>query len=166
MRQSTIPGDQPNAAAFGIPGLSMVVWTEGAMKVWNDSEREAILAHEMTHIRECHMVVKMLALFGFMALQANVVTSTVEKDTVDGEAVQTMAKKMFAIAVGQMLTLIGISYVLERRADAGAFKRGHGKALASALGKLPKQSTASTIISGLVGVCHPSTKSRIARMSK
>lgn len=143
-----IPTDSPNAFATGRdPHHSAVAVTAGILSMLNASELEAVLAHELGHVRNRDVLITTMA-----AVLASVVTMIAHfgmymggGDDREGGRVNPLFAILLVILapIAASLINLAISRSREFEADAtGATICGHPLALASALAKLEEGSQA------------------------
>jgi len=137
-----IPSDSPNAFATGRdPAHSSIAVTRGIVDLLNNQELEAVLAHELGHVRNRDILISTVA-----AVLAGVVTTIAHWGMYFGPAYSDQEDRpnpifllLMAIAapIAASLINLAISRSREYEADAtGAKICGHPLALASALGKI------------------------------
>jgi heat shock protein HtpX len=137
-----IPTESPNAFATGRdPAHSSIAVTKGIMRILNPTELEAVLAHELGHVRNRDILLASIA-----AVLASVVTYIAhwgmylggdrDNDRGGGNAIFGLLLMILAPIAAALINL-AISRSREYQADAtGAEICGHPEALASALAKL------------------------------
>jgi heat shock protein HtpX len=145
-----IPTQSANAFATGRdPSHSSVAVTEGIMQILNHDEMEAVLAHELAHVRNRDVLITTIA-----AVLASVITMIAHqaqyyfmwfggnRDEREGGGSPLMALLMIFVApIAATLINLGISRSREFEADAsGAHICGEPLALASALSKVEQAS--------------------------
>ena len=179
----------PNAFAAGRnPKKSVVCATTGLLDIMDDSELEAVMAHELGHIQNYDVRVNTIAfaLVGVVSLIADFFWYSAifgGRDSNNNSAFQLVALVMVVLApIAASLIQLSISRKREYLADAtGALTTRHPEALADALEKLKeygrplkKQNTAtahmflvnplkSGSLSGLFST-HPPIDDRIAKL--
>jgi heat shock protein HtpX len=186
-----IPSSSPNAFATGRdPKHSAVAVTEGIMRLLNNRELEAVISHEISHVKNRDVLIATIA-----AVMAGVVTSIAHWASYFGSARDEEGRQMNPIftillmllaPIAASLINLAISRSREFEADAsGAHICGHPEALASALAKI-EQTTQQvpmnnlnpalsslflimprpeTWFAGLFST-HPPTAERIARLQQ
>lgn len=138
------PSESPNAFATGRdPEHAAVAVTAGIMRILNRDEMEAVLAHEMGHVRNRDILITTIA-----SVFAAVITSLAHwamwgfgamRDEDDRPGVNPIVGMMLVFLAPLAATVINlaISRAREYQADeTGAEICGHPEALASALAKL------------------------------
>jgi heat shock protein HtpX len=186
-----IPSASPNAFATGRdPNHSAVAVTEGIMRLLNARELEAVLSHEISHVKNRDVLIATIA-----AVMAGVVTSLAHWASYFGSARDEDGRQMnpmFTILLMILAPLaaslinLAISRSREFEADAsGAHICGHPEALASALAKIEQTTQRvpmnnlnpalsslflvmprpETWFTGLFST-HPPTAERIARLEQ
>ncbi|MBE3606480.1 zinc metalloprotease HtpX [Campylobacter sp. RM13119] len=187
-----IPEQMPNAFATGRnPSHAAVAATEGLLNLLDENEVEAVLAHELSHVRHYDILTGTIAavIAGAIAMLANFA----QFGAMNRENSQrNNALMMIIIAVVMPLAAsviqMAISREREYKADKGAaLMTGHPEWLASALNKLENYSRSYAIqnaspqsahmfivnpfgsfkdkFSGLFRT-HPSTSDRIVRLNE
>ena len=184
----------PNAFATGrSPNNAVVAVTRGITEILSDQELKSVLAHELGHVRNRDMLVSTIAATaaGAISILADIAFwggAIFGGNDEDNNVVGSLA--MFILApLAAMMIQMAVSRSREYGADAyGADLIGHGNDLASALQKLedfkprmrgmkpsPREEATAHLMfanmfnmQGLAGLfsTHPSTKSRIERLSK
>jgi heat shock protein HtpX len=188
-----IPGDSPNAFATGRnPEHAAVAATEGILRMLPEDELEAVLAHEMGHVRNRDILIGTVAatLAGAIMMVARMAQFAAifgggSRDR-DGEGGGALGMLLMAIVapLGAMLIQMAVSRSREYLADAtGAKLCGNPLALARALQRIsgaaenvPLESagpaTAHLFIvnplsaGGIAGLfsTHPPVEERVARL--
>jgi heat shock protein HtpX len=187
-----IPGDSPNAFATGRdPEHAAVAATEGILRMLPEDELEAVLAHEMGHVRNRDILIGTVAatLAGAVMMLARMAQFAAifggGRDR-DGEGGGGLGMLFLAILapIGAMLVQMAVSRSREYLADAtGAQLCGNPLALARALQRIsgvseqvPLESagpaTAHLFIvnplsaGGIAGLfsTHPPVEERVARL--
>jgi heat shock protein HtpX len=139
---AVIPSDTPNAFATGRnPQKAVVAATRGIMNLLDDDELEAVMSHEMGHVKNRDMLVSSMAATIAMAISFPVrwlfwgaLFGGGRRD--QGNIIAALVVGMLA-ALAAMLIRLAISRSREYKADeTGAIISGKPFALASALGKL------------------------------
>jgi len=180
----------PNAFATGRnPSHAAVAATTGIMRVLDKEELEAVMAHELSHVRNRDTLISSVAatIAGVITFVANMAQWSLifggGNDDDGGNIVGIIAMAILA-PIAALIIQMAISRSREFGADAGAAElSGHPMALARALSKLeqaagraPADVNPSTahmfIVNPLKGKklaslfsTHPSTEERIARLS-
>ncbi|HNT72834.1 MAG TPA: zinc metalloprotease HtpX, partial [Methanothrix sp.] len=179
----------PNAFATGRnPSHAAVAATTGIMRILDRDELEAVMAHELSHVRNRDTLISSVAatIAGVITFVANMAQWSLifgGNDDDGGNIVGVIAMAILA-PIAAMIIQMAISRSREFGADAGGAElTGHPMALASALSKLEgasgrvqadvNPSTAHMfIVNPLKGKklaslfsTHPSTEERIARLS-
>jgi heat shock protein HtpX len=186
-----IPSSSPNAFATGRdPKHSAVAVTEGIMRLLNNRELEAVLSHEISHVKNRDVLIATIA-----AVMAGVVTSLAHWASYLGAPRDEDGRRMNPIftillmllaPIAASLINLAISRSREFEADAsGAHICGHPEALASALAKIEQTTQRlpmnnlnpalsslflvmprpETWFAGLFST-HPPTAERIARLEQ
>ncbi|MFB6150830.1 MAG: M48 family metalloprotease [Haloarculaceae archaeon] len=139
---AVIPTDEPNALSAGTGKRTVVCVTLGLLKELDDDELEAVLAHELAHLKNADSTV--LTVAGFPATVA-LVTLTTALRNVDGKAIVFgyVGAVLYLALVSLPLLLVSLPGTLvlsryrEYAADRGAVTlTGEAVPLATALGKL------------------------------
>jgi heat shock protein HtpX len=138
------PSESPNAFATGRdPQHAAVAVTVGIMRILNREELEAVLAHELGHVRNRDVLITCIA-----SVFAAVITSLAhwgmygfgrDRDDRDGGGINPLVAILVMILapIAASLINLAISRSREYQADAtGAEICGHPEALANALAKL------------------------------
>ena len=179
----------PNAFATGRnPSHAAVAATTGIMRILDRNELEAVMAHELSHVRNRDTLISSVAatIAGVITFVANMAQWSLifgGNDDDGGNIVGVIAMAILA-PIAAMVIQMAISRSREFGADAGGAElSGRPMALASALSKLEgaagrvqadvNPSTAHMfIVNPLKGKklaslfsTHPSTEERIARLS-
>ncbi len=179
----------PNAFATGRnPSHAAVAATTGIMRILDRDELEAVMAHELSHVRNRDTLISSVAatIAGVITFVANMAQWSLifgGNDDDGGNIVGVIAMAILAPIAARIIQM-AISRSREFGADAGGAElTGHPMALASALSKLEgasgrvqadvNPSTAHMfIVNPLKGKklaslfsTHPSTEERIARLS-
>jgi heat shock protein HtpX len=184
-----LPQDQPNAFATGrSPGHAVVAATHGILQLLTAEELEAVLAHELAHVKHRDMLIGTVAAtlagaLGIVARSALWFGGGRDRDGGGGGILGILALILLPIAA--VLIQLAISRSREFEADAGGAElSGRPRALASALQKLeayakrvpmPEANPATTHLfivnplrgaGGLVSLfrTHPPTEQRVARL--
>ncbi|HPE62805.1 MAG TPA: zinc metalloprotease HtpX [Methanothrix sp.] len=184
--------DTPMANAFATgrnPSHAAVAVTTGIMRILDRNELEAVVAHELSHVRNRDTLISSVAatIAGVITFIANMAQWALifggGNDEDGGNIVSILAMAILA-PIAALIIQMAISRSREFGADAGGAElSGHPMALASALSKLdmasgraPVDVNPSTahifIVNPLKGKklaslfsTHPSTEERIARLS-
>src|SRR5438105_5233246 len=187
------PAEQPNAFATGRnPHHAAVAVTQGILKVLDKDELRAVLAHEMSHVKNRDILISSVAAavaMGIMfaariAMFGSIFTGG-GGDSRDGENIFGLLAMVILAPIAAMMVQMALSRSREYQADAsGAHLINDGEALARALEKIeayvkqvpmnvpPAQATAY-IINPLTGrrasfaglfSTHPPTEDRIRRL--
>lgn len=133
-RLGVIDDGTPNAFAFGRTPSSGHVWvSRGLIERLDEDELDAVLTHEIGHIRHWDMVVMTVAALVPMALyMVHVIARRMDRN----EARAVAVASYIAYLVAQ-LAVLAVSRARELKADAWSRQcTGHGDALASALVKI------------------------------
>jgi heat shock protein HtpX len=189
-----IDTDTPNAFATGRnPSHAAVAVTRGILERLNNDELEAVLAHELSHVKNRDILISTIAatLAGAIMMisrmaQFAAIFGVGRSDDDEGGGAPALLGYLFAIIVAPLAAILiqmAISRSREYQADAsGARLSGHPLSLANALMKLESdakahpmqanQSTAHMFIvnpltfesfSGLFRT-HPPTADRVAKL--
>jgi len=139
-----IPSSSANAFATGRdPEHSAVAVTEGIMGILNQSELEAVLSHELSHVKNRDVLITTIA-----AVMAGVITMLARAVAWGGNRTEDQREHplgtlllIFVAPLAATLINLAISRSREFEADAsGAHICGHPGALASALAKVEEAS--------------------------
>ncbi|MBE0495615.1 MAG: zinc metalloprotease HtpX [Campylobacterales bacterium] len=183
----------PNAFATGRnPNNAAVAVTEGLLNLLDENEIEAVLAHELSHVRHYDILIGTVAatVAGAIAILANMMQFSAMFGRSENRNVHPALMILMAILLPIAASVIqmAISRNREYLADAGAARlTGHPEWLQSALAKLENHNRRSTlkeatpqsahmfIINPFAGkkidfgslfATHPSTQERIARLEQ
>jgi heat shock protein HtpX len=187
-----IPDDVPNAFATGRnPSHAAVATTEGLLNLLDENEVEAVLAHEMSHVKHYDILISSIAatIAGAIAMLSNfgMMFGGGDRDNRPNPIV-TMAL-IFLAPMAASIIQMAVSRNREFMADEGASKlTGHPEWLQSALLKLESysqnhhilreatpESAHMFIINPFTGKdvsfkslfsTHPSTEARIERLEE
>jgi STE24 endopeptidase len=122
-----------NAAQIGaVPGLRYIVVTDYLLERLDPDEVDAVVAHELGHVRGHHLTVKLLSVFGvWLLLEAAMVT--VDLRSGGGTSVLLLIPVLVAFPLGILFVqgIVGVRF--EQRADDAAARAVGGSRLASAL---------------------------------
>jgi heat shock protein HtpX len=183
-----IPDDSPNAFATGRnPAHASVAFTTGILSLMDDSEIEAVIAHELGHVLHRDILISSIA-----ATIASAITflsrmvyffGPRNRDEEEGSSAFGGIVMMIVAPIAALLIQMAISRTREYDADTASAKyTGHPEKLISALQKLdaysrriPMDATPSTahlfIVQPFSGESlqrlfstHPSTDERIRRL--
>lgn len=155
-----------NAAQIGaVPGLRYVVVTDFLLDELDADQVDAVVAHELGHVRGHHLTVKLLSVLGvWAALEAVVVT--LNATTGAGSTLLLLIPVLVAFPVGLLIVQGVVGVRLEERADDAAARTVGGARLASALeavGELnhvrPESRWLWTVLTQ-----HPGLESRLRRL--
>ena len=183
-----IPDQQPNAFATGRDyEHAAVAVTEGLLKLMTDEEVEAVIAHELSHIKHYDMLIGTVTatIAGAIAMLANFGMFFGGGDR-ERPNMFVMMALMFIMPMAASVIQMTVSRNREYMADEGAAKMtGHPEWLQSALAKLDSyahstvmhdadpQTAHMFIINPFTGKdmsmkqlfsTHPTTESRIERL--
>ena len=183
-----IPDPQPNAFATGRDyEHAVVAVTEGLLEILTEEEVEAVIAHELSHIKHYDMLIGTItaSIAGAIAMLANFGMFFGGGDRERPNPIVMMAL-MFIMPMAASIIQMTVSRNREFMADEGAAKMtGHPEWLASALQKLENhargipmqdadpQTAHMFIINPFTGKdfsmkqlfsTHPSTQDRIERL--
>jgi heat shock protein HtpX len=144
-----IPTDSPNAFATGRnPKHASIAVTQGVLSLLDDEELEAVLAHELGHVRNRDILtssvaatlagaITLLARMGFWASLFSGGGGGDSRDRRDGGGGLTGLLMIILAPIAAMLIQLAVSRSREYEADAtGAHLTGNPYALARALQKL------------------------------
>jgi heat shock protein HtpX len=184
----TVETPMPNAFATGrSPEHAAVAVTTGIMRILNQDELEAVVAHELSHVRNRDTLISSVAatiagVITFVASMAQWSLIFGGNDEDGGNIVGILAMAILA-PIAALIIQMAISRNREFGADDGGAKLcGHPMALASALTKLARASGSARvdvnpstahmfIVNPLKGKrlaslfsTHPSTDERIKRL--
>lgn len=186
-----IPTRAPNAFATGRdPAHAAVAVTEGLLGLLNQAEVEAVLAHEMAHVRHRDTLISAIAatLAGALTMMAHWLRwmaffGGMGRDDEERSRGLEMLVLAIVVPIAAMIIQLAVSRSREYAADAaGAALSGNPLALASALQKLdqaahamPMEANPATshlfIVNPFSGASllrllstHPSTEDRVARL--
>lgn len=186
-----IPEEQPNAFATGRnPSNASVAITYGLLRLMNDQELEAVIAHELGHVRNRDILISSIAAtigaaITYMAQMAFLFGGSRHSDDEHHGSALGSILMLFLAPFAAMMIQMAISRTREYGADAAAAKyTGHPVGMINALKKLesfskriPMDATPATahmfIMNPFSGggmarlfSTHPSTEERIARLSQ
>jgi heat shock protein HtpX len=183
-----LPQDQPNAFATGrSPRHAVVAATRGILQLLTREELEAVIAHELAHVRHRDMLIGTVAatLAGALSIVARSALWFGGGRNREGGGNPLGLVAMILAPIAAVLIQLAISRSREFEADAGGAElSGRPRALASALQKLeayakrvpmPEANPATThlfIVNPLRGdgglaslfKTHPPTEQRVARL--
>jgi len=190
-----IPTDTPNAFATGRnPRHAAVAVTEGLLQRLGQDEVEAVLAHELAHVKNRDILISTIAatMAGAIMMIANIARwgmmfgGSGRSDDDEGGGAPALIGMLLAIVVAPIAALLiqmAISRAREYQADAsGAHISGRPMSLAHALTKLERDAAAVPMAAGqatahmfivnpLTGQqamslfrTHPATEDRVARL--
>jgi heat shock protein HtpX len=146
-----IPQEAPNAFATGrSPNHAAVAVTQGILRLLDETELRAVLAHELSHVKNRDMLVSTVAavLAGAISMIANIaqwgmIFGGRGSDERGGGNLFVMLAMMIVAPIAALLIQMAISRRREYGADeTGAHISGDPLALASALRKLQRASEA------------------------
>ena len=144
-----IPTDSPNAFATGRnPQNAVVAATEGILQLLNREELQAVLAHELAHVKNRDILISSVAatLAGAVMMIARIAQFGMffgggHRDDDRGGNPIGMLLMVILAPIAAMLIQLAISRSREYAADeTGARMIGHGETLARALEKLHQAS--------------------------
>jgi len=188
-----IPTDSPNAFATGRnPNHASVAVTRGILELCDDEEIEAVLAHELGHVRNRDILISAvvataagaITMLARMIYWGELFTGYGGRDRDRGGGVFSMLAMMILAPLAAMLIQLAISRSREYEADhTGAEITGNPMGLARALDKIDKYSkrlpmqvspsmahiycaqplTTGQVFSGLFST-HPPIPKRIERL--
>jgi heat shock protein HtpX len=147
-----IPQEAPNAFATGrSPNHAAVAVTEGILRLLNEAELRAVLAHELSHVKNRDVLVSTVAavLAGAISMIANMaqwgmIFGGRSSDERNGGNLFVMLAMMIVAPIAALLIQMAISRRREYGADeTGAHLSRDPLALASALSKLQRASEAT-----------------------
>jgi heat shock protein HtpX len=140
-----IPSPSPNAFATGrSPSHASVAATEGILRLLDEEELEAVMAHELSHVRNRDTLISTIAatvaaaimMIANMARWAAFFGAGSRDDDRGGSPIALVATAIIA-PFAAMIVQAAISRTREFAADeSGAAIMGHGRALARALQKI------------------------------
>jgi heat shock protein HtpX len=184
-----LPDDQPNAFATGRDyNHAAVAVTEGLLNLLSEEEVEAVIAHELRHIKHYDMLIGTVAatIAGAISMLANFGMFFGGGDDRDRPNMLVMLALMFLAPMAAGIIQMTVSRRREYMADEGSAQMtGHPEWLQSALSKLDHyargtllpeaepQTAHMFIINPLTGKdlsmrqlfsTHPSTEERIERL--
>jgi len=194
-RVYVIPTNSPNAFATGRnPRHAAVAATEGILHMLDDDELEAVLAHELSHIRHRDILIATIAatIAGAIMMLAHWARWAAifggfggrDEDEGGGANILVLLFMIIVAPIAALLIQLAISRSREYAADEGSAKlSGKPLALASALAKIEQgaqyyplranEATAHMFIvnplkGGLSGLfrTHPPTEERIRRLRR
>jgi heat shock protein HtpX len=186
------PSPQPNAFATGRnPRHAAVAVTQGLLQILDERELEAVLAHELTHIRngDVRTMVVAVVIVGIMSFVGEWIfrlfgdrKSTSKKKDSGGGALQLLA---FACIAAAWIFSVAIRFALSRRreylADAGSVELTRNPdAMISALRKIDGKGELEGVPSAVMELCldnprsgfadlfatHPSIEDRIEALKR
>ncbi len=188
-----IPEKLPNAFATGRnPQNAAVAVTEGLLELLDEQEVEAVLAHELSHVRHYDILIGTIAatMAGAIGMLAHMMQfgAMVSNETKNRPNPLMMLVLAIVLPLAAAIVQMAISRNREYMADEGAARlTRHPEWLQSALGKLERYSKQGVmhdatsesahmfIVNPLAGVknafsglfsTHPTTAERIARLEE
>lgn len=188
-----IPEKLPNAFATGRnPQNAAVAVTEGLLELLDEKEVEAVLAHELSHVRHYDILIGTIAatMAGAIGMLAHMMQfgAMVSNETKNRPNPLMMLVLAIVLPLAAAIVQMAISRNREYMADEGAARlTRHPEWLQSALGKLERYSKQGVmhdatsesahmfIVNPLAGVknafsglfsTHPTTAERIARLEE
>lgn len=188
-----IPDSTPNAFATGRnPSHAAIAVTEGLLELLDDEEIEAVLAHELSHVRHYDILVGTIA--ATIAGAIGVIANMMQFGAMFGGSRENRPNPIVMIALAIILPLaaaviqMAISRNREYMADEGAARlTEHPEWLQSALAKLSNYNRQSMVLEATpesahmfiinpfsgkdisfasLFSTHPSTEDRIARLEE
>ena len=188
-----IPEQTPNAFATGRnPSNAAVAVTEGLLQLLDEDEVEAVLAHELSHVRHYDILIGTIA--ATIAGAIGVIANMMQFGAMFGGGERNRPNPIVMIALAiilpfaAMVIQMAISRNREFMADEGAARlTRHPEWLQSALAKLSNYNTRSTVHDATQATAHmfiinpfsgknisfaslfsthPSTEDRIARLEE
>lgn len=182
-RLQIIETDALNAYASGMHEKQYrVALTSGLIKTLNDQEIEAVLAHELSHIRngDVRLMVVAIIIAGIVTLAGELVFRTMGYARLDrggssgrgnqkgGGAIAAILIAVLIIAIAWFLSLVirlALSRSREYLADAGAIElTKNPDAMISALRKIEGRSAMVNVPSGIQEMCIDNKNDSIADM--
>jgi len=187
-----IPDRVPNAFATGRNhSNAAVAVTEGLLEILNDNEVEAVLAHEMSHVKHYDILVGTIAatIAGAIAMLASFGSMFSSGSGGNRPNMIVMLALIFLAPMAASIVQMAVSRNREFMADEGAAKlTGHPEWLQSALEKLDSYSRGHQVMNEATPATahmfiinpfsgkdisfkalfstHPKTEDRIARLEK
>jgi heat shock protein HtpX len=180
---AVVPSDEPNAFTLGGIGGPLICVTTGLLETLDDEELDAVLAHELAHVKHADALVLTVAAFpmtvGLLLLSAGAdVVSLDPRRAIPGILAAAAALLLLLVTVPPVVVL---SRYREFAADRGAVAiTGDPPTLVTALRRLGEWSPPpdadlrriSTLsafcvvppIEGTVVGTHPSTEARVERL--
>ena len=160
-------GKVGNAAISGVlPGLRYVYLTDELLKVLDDDELEAVLAHEIGHGKGHHLLLKLGAvLLALVAVLGVLLLGVRALDASPGLLAVAAVALLLPVVVLLVLGVLGVA--LEQRADDHAVRTVGAAALSSALEKLAEANAVPRHTGWLWNVLqqHPGLDQRLRRLS-
>jgi heat shock protein HtpX len=189
-----IPSPSPNAFATGRnPSHASVAATEGILRLLDEEELEAVMAHELSHVRHRDILISSVAatvgaaimMLANMARWAAIFGGGSRDDDRGSSPVALLATALIA-PIAAVIVQAAISRTREFAADEGGAKLlGHGRALARAqqnidatVRQVPRPANTATAhmfimhpFAGAGGVMrlfstHPPTEERVKRLMR
>jgi Zn-dependent protease with chaperone function len=155
-----------NAAQIGaVPGLRYIVISDYLLDRLDPAEVDAVVAHELGHVRGHHLGLRLLTVFGvWAALEAALVTTTAHEGTTP--ALLMLVPVLVAFPLG-LIAVQGIAGVrFEHRADDAAARAVGGARLVAALeaiGRLNERPTDPGRAWSML-TSHPGLEDRLRRL--
>ena len=156
-----------NAAQVGaVPGLRYVLVTEDLLERLTADEVDAVVAHELGHIRGHHLTLKLGAVFGAWAALESVFV-VVNALTSLSSTIVLLVPVVLASPLGLLVVQATIGVGLERRADDTAARAVGGGTLADALEAIERVNgpTRSQPLWAAI-TQHPGHLERVARLRR
>lgn len=186
-----IPEQMPNAFATGRnPKNAAVAATEGLLNLMSDKEIEAVMAHELSHVKHYDILIGTIAatIAGAIAILVNIFYFTAGSSRNNAAGLVIIMLCAILLPIAASIIQMSVSRNREYMADEGAARiTGHPEWLQSALSKLEayskqgvvreatQESAHMFIVNPLAGKkmnfaslfsTHPSTADRIARLEQ
>ena len=156
-----------NAAFSGFgPGPKYVFVTDRLLREFSDDELEAVVAHEIGHLKKHHIAIKLAAVLGVVVVLGAALAGA--SQLFDGPAAKVIALAFPLLIVGSLLFIQGwVGIRLERQADDYAASTVNPQSLHSALSRMAELNMMRRHTGWLWNVLqqHPGLDGRLDRLA-